>query len=178
MTIIYIKLKKHDIRDSKKPSDCFSSWWTLLYVPFLIYLNWLGSQKVLAIFILSQFEVKGLSHFHFIWIRSKQQLSYGQPIFSWRLPHVPEYFWIFLHIPEAKHKNNQECDTQTNQRTNAWTEPHNYYIRCNVVLTKYAVNILYSADKAARDGFGLDIIEKNKYYIYIFIGRLLRMDKG
>ena len=70
------------------------------------------------------------------------------------------------------------CDTQTNQRTNAWTEPHNYYIRCNVVLTKYAVKILYSADKAGRDGFGLDIIEKNKYYIYIFIGRLLRMDKG
>ena len=98
MTIIYIKLKKHDIRDSKKPSDCFSSWWTLLYVPFLIYLNWLGSQKVLAIFILSQFEFKGLSHFHFIWISSKQQLPYGQPIFSWRLPQFSEYSCIFQRL--------------------------------------------------------------------------------
>ena len=30
---------------------------------------------------------------------------------------IPDYSWFFLNIPDTKHKNNQKCDTHTNQRT-------------------------------------------------------------
>ena len=89
------------------------------------YLN----QKVSAIFILS--ESKSLMLFSF---------SHGQLIFSWLLQHVPEYSWLFLNIPDTKHKNNQKCDQRTNQRT----EPPNYYNRYIIIMIIYCFSLQFA----------------------------------